>query len=97
MTDFMIFLEAINQSGGISADWVLVGVTSVLGVIIVTMVKRVLYRLDKHERRLNDNDTDHARFDQRITSGIEINNVINKSQDEKLEKIFAKLERMKSA
>lgn len=89
-----LLLEAINQSGGISADWVLVGVTSILGVIIVAMVKAVLSRLQKHEERLNMNDTQHARFEEQIKSGIETSNLINSQQDNKLEKIFRKLENM---
>lgn len=87
-----LLLEAINQSGGISADWVLVGVTSILGVILIAMVRRVLNKIDDHDNRLAVNEKDHARFDERINSGIEINNVINKQQDDKLDKIFRKLE-----
>lgn len=92
-----MFLEAINSYGGISADWVLVIETGIIGAILAAMIKLGLNKLSSHERRLNDNDVQHAKFEEQIKSGIETGNIINRQQDEKLHKIFEKLDRLKSA
>lgn len=92
----MIFLEAINQYGGISADWVLVGVTSLLGIILIALVKSALNKIATHERRLNLNDVQHAKFEEQIKSGIELNAIINKAQDDKLGEISLLIKSMKA-
>lgn len=99
-----MFLEAINSYGGISADWVLVTLAGMLILIIsfglkilISILKEIKLDFKEHEQRLNENEKQHIQFRSDIDSGIREGNRINADQDQKLDKIFEKLDRLRSA
>lgn len=78
-------MDPITETGGVAADWVLVGITTILGTILVWLVSLIKRYIESsfadlrditrsHDRRLNDHDKVIVEINKDIKHNVDIHN-----------------------
>jgi len=95
-----MILQAITDGGAISANWVLVGMFSVIGALLLIMarmisnhvissLKQMNTKIDGHDDRLVTLEINHTKHDSELVN-------LRRDRDDTLDKIYTTLEVLKN-
>ena len=96
--DYMILLQAINQAGGISADWILVGITGIAVSMFVWILLSIkgdikdtlalhAQTIKDHEKWLQNHDIELTEHKSAIRSNREMQQREDKAHDKSIEEL----------
>jgi len=95
-----MILQAITDGGAISANWVLVGAFTAIGVLllfmarmisnhVITALKEMNIKIEGHDDRIGSLEINHTKHDGELIN-------LRRERDDTLDKIYATLEVLKN-
>lgn len=84
--------QAITDGGAISANWILVAVTSIAGFLFWTQLREIKVSLQKAIEKLGEHDTDIEVLKSQQNNHVDNLERIDKHGKEQFEKIMDKLD-----